>query len=269
MIYIYIRMDEHFISVSASTKRWTVFVVRLNSATRQLFTTALFYNGPLALSGRRYYCNLSWWRIDRRSPLPLSLSLRHSIRLVLPIFTLTPSLSLPLKPSLFLQGARSLFLLLLPMCNSSCHIPATPRHHTLVHTPAPGCIGSCICTFKTFYAIYIRLTPQRQRRSRWRWPARRRGVENREKGRKKTQKGEREGERERKRERERVRLRWSIDTRIEREWERKRKKKAIRLPPIAPSDERLDHALIILPPRLWQLRVSRSYFRFVGSLPFK
>ena len=265
MIYIYIRMDEHFISVSASTKRWTVFVVRLNSATRQLFTTALFYNGPLALSGRRYYCNLSWWRIDRRSPLPLSLSLRHSIRLVLPIFTLTPSLSLPLKPSLFLQGARSLFLLLLPMCNSSCHIPATPRHHTLVHTPAPGCIGSCICTFKTFYAIYIRLTPQRQRRSRWRWPARRRGVENREKGRKKTQKGEREGERER----ERVRLRWSIDTRIEREWERKRKKKAIRLPPIAPSDERLDHALIILPPRLWQLRVSRSYFRFVGSLPFK
>lgn len=113
---IYIRMDEHFISVSATTKRWTVFVVRLNSATRQLFTTALFYNGPLALSGRRYYCNLSWWRIDRRSPLPLSLSLRHSIRLVLPIFTLTPSLSLPLKPSLFLQGARSLFLSLSYQC---------------------------------------------------------------------------------------------------------------------------------------------------------
>ena len=139
-------------------------------------------------------------------PLSLSLSLCRCLSNVVP-------LSLP-RP----RGSFSRF------CQRA--IPVAIFHQRPATTPlfilpprpvAPP--DSCICTLKTFYAIYIRLTPQRQRRSqRWRWPAcgKRRGVGKRR----------REKTRGEKREREREGGRESATSMIDRysNWERKRER---------------------------------------------
>lgn len=103
---------------------------RYDDAAPRPFTAVLFYNGALALSGRRYYCNLSWWRIDRRTA---ALSRSHALSRLVSSSILHLYISLSRSLFLLVSVSVSLWLSSLHTLSDLASLSHVPAHAFSFH----------------------------------------------------------------------------------------------------------------------------------------